>query len=80
MVDGRIFRFAQTCWPAYGSQIRMFEITELTITSYHEHEIGDVPLLAGSGAGWNSSGMHHIDAHPLDNGQWVACVDGFHWH
>jgi hypothetical protein len=79
MVDERLFRFAQNCWPEYGSQVRMFEITELTTINYEEREVGDVPLLTGSGTGWNASGMHHIDPHPIDDGQWVACVDGFYW-
>jgi hypothetical protein len=78
-IDERIFRYAQNCWPVYGSQVRMFEITELTRSRYDEREVGDVQLLTGSGAGWNASGMHHIDPHPMEDGQWVACVDGFYW-
>jgi hypothetical protein len=34
--DNRIFRFAQDCYPSYGSQVDAFEITELTPTSYSE--------------------------------------------
>jgi len=25
---------------------------------------------------WNGRSMHHLDAHPLADGSWVACVDG----
>ena len=35
------------------------------------------PILTPSGAGWNGLCMHHIDAHRLDDGSWIACVDGF---
>jgi len=78
VVGERIIRYVQDCYPAYGTQVRAFEIVELTTTSYREVEIeGKSPVLVGSGTGWNAAGMHHIDAHLLDNGTWVACVDGF---
>jgi hypothetical protein len=38
---------------------------------------GSVEVLEGSGAGWNGERMHHIDAHRLDDGSWIACVDGY---
>lgn len=75
--DGRVYRFTQDCCPDYGTQVRAFEITELTTGSYCEQEVPDNPVLAGSGAGWNAFGMHHIDAHPRENGSWIACVDGY---
>lgn len=34
-------------------------------------------LLKETGTGWNAHGMHNIDPHQLDNGQWIACVDGY---
>ena len=77
--NDRVIRFTQDCCPVYGMQVRAFEITELTTTTYHEKEIGGEPLLTGSGIGWNKDGMHHIDPHRLDNGHWIACVDGWHW-
>jgi hypothetical protein len=79
MVGGRVFRVAQNCVPAYGSQVRLYEVTRLTITDYDEQEIGGTPLLTGSGFGWNASGMHHIDIHHIGSSQWIACVDGFQW-
>lgn len=75
--DGRVYRFAQDCCPHYGTQVRGFEITELTTRSYREQEVSEHPVLAASGAGWNASGMHHVDAHLGENGPWIACVDGF---
>ena len=79
VVDGKVIRHAQDCDPIYGSQVRAFEITDLTTTSYHEREVDTNPILTASGAGWNQSGMHHIDPHPVEGGKWIACVDGFFW-
>lgn len=72
----RVIRFAQDCVSAYGSQLRAFEISELTVTSYAEKEHPKSPILTASGAGWNGRGMHHIDPHQLLDEQWIACVDG----
>jgi hypothetical protein len=33
--------------------------------------------LSASGRGWNGSGMHHIDPHRMEDGRWIACVDGW---
>ncbi len=79
VLGDRIFRYAQDCYPNYGMLVRAFEINELTVTAYSEREVSESPILAGSGTGWNESGMHHIDAHPLNDGQWIACVDGSFW-
>ena len=73
--DG-IIRFAQDCVPAYGAQLRAFEISELTVTGYAEKEHPNSPILTSSGVGWNGRGMHHIDAHQLSDVEWIACVDG----
>jgi hypothetical protein len=76
-VDGRIIRFAQDCYPTYGRQVYAFEITELTTTRYSERKLAPRPLLTRGSVGWNAGGMHHIDAHRLDDGQWLTCVDGW---
>ena len=73
----KVIRYAQDCYPEYGTAVRAFEITDLTATDYHEREIAPSAVLAPSGVGWNASGMHHIDAHPLGQGKWIACVDGW---
>lgn len=32
----------------------------------------------GTQWGWvDKRGMHHLDAHLLEDGQWIACVDGW---
>lgn len=73
----KLFRYAQDDAPTYGIQVWAFEITELTTTSYRETPVGDSPITAGSGRGWNASGMHHVDPHPVGEQEWIACVDGY---
>ncbi|MGQ9610169.1 MAG: glucosamine inositolphosphorylceramide transferase family protein [bacterium] len=75
--DGRIIRFAQDDYPIYGNAVRAFEVTVLTPEEYIEKEVYSSPILKASGSGWNKKGMHHIDPHQLNNGKWIACVDGF---
>jgi hypothetical protein len=75
-LNNSIIRYAQDCYPLYGTQVRAFESIELTPTSYSEREVSESLGLAASGAGWNESGMHHIDPHLIDDGRWIACVDG----
>ncbi|MEA5574138.1 hypothetical protein [Calothrix sp. UHCC 0171] len=75
-VDNKIIRYTQDCDPEYGIQVRAFEVEELTTTTYREREVVKNPILVPSQEGWNGSGMHHIDPHLLENGQWIACVDG----
>lgn len=77
VLGDRVVRYAQDCYPTYGTQVRAFEITDLTTTSYREQEVDGNPVLDASGAGWNESGMHHIDPHLMDDGRWIACVDGW---
>ena len=77
VVGNKVIRFAQDCSKEYGSKVRAFEITDLTTSSYHEREVSENPILTGSGAGWNASGMHHIDPHLMPDGRWLACVDGW---
>jgi hypothetical protein len=74
--DGRLYRFAQDCFPRYGNAVRAFEVTSLTPTSYAEAEYAVEPILRASGAGWNGKGMHHVDPHLLAGGGWLAAVDG----
>jgi hypothetical protein len=73
---GCLFRFAQDCREDYGTSVSAFQIVELTPTRYQEIEVSDRPFLAGSGAGWNAAGMHHVDLHPHSGGGWIASVDG----
>lgn len=77
-IQGTPLRFAQDGVPTYGNQVRAFEVLELSPTSYKEKEVQSGPVLMGSGISWNAGGMHHIDAHALADGTWLACVDGWY--
>ena len=79
VLQDRIIRYAQDCDPVYGARVRAFEVCGLTTETYHERALDKTPILTASGAGWNASGMHHIDPHLVDDGRWLACVDGFSW-
>jgi hypothetical protein len=57
--------------------VRAFQVTTLTETEYEDREISAKRILEGSGKGWNRTGMHHVDAHRLEDGSWLACVDGW---
>lgn len=74
--DGIPLRFAQVGRPSYGTAVRAFRITELTPTSYREEEAAAGPILTASDTGWNTNGMHHVDAHQLEDGTWIGAVDG----
>ena len=76
VANDKIIRYTQDCDPDYGTQVRAFEIYELTTTTYQEREVDRGLVLEPSGVGWNGSGMHHIDPHSIADGKWIACVDG----
>jgi hypothetical protein len=74
--DGQLYRFAQDGLPNYGRSVRAMQIDRLNESEYQEHEIDASPILSASRVGWNAMGMHHIDAHRLESGDWLAAVDG----
>ncbi|WP_206758423.1 hypothetical protein [Nostoc sp. FACHB-133] len=75
--DNKIFRYTQDDEHLYGNQVRAFEITDLTTTTYKEKAVQNNPIINASGYGWNKTGMHNIDPHKLESGKWIACVDGY---
>ncbi len=76
-VDGRPVRFAQECEPIYGSRVNAFEIVELSESSYREEPCPRNPILEPTVSGsWNSNCMHHVDPIQLEDGTWLAFVDG----
>ncbi|MEO8464124.1 MAG: hypothetical protein ABI640_02195 [Gammaproteobacteria bacterium] len=77
MFRGRPVRFAQRVLPVYGTEVRAFEVLQLSTTRYEERQVGADPMLGPGNDSWNAGGMHHVDAHLLDDGTWLACVDGF---
>jgi hypothetical protein len=74
--NGSIIRFAQDDFPYYGNSVRAFIVTKLTPSEYAEAEAPGSPVLQPGSGGWNSWGMHNLDAQPSDNGGWTAAVDG----
>lgn len=76
VLDDKVIRYAQDCYPIYGTQVRAFEITNLTPTTYAEEECHESPVIKPQGSGWNEAGMHHLDPHLMSDGRWIACVDG----
>ena len=73
-----IIRYAQDCDPTYGKALNAFQIMTLTKTEYTERALPVNPILkAGWGGRWTLHGMHQLDAHELENGKWLACVDGY---
>ena len=76
IVDGKPHRFAQNVYPVYGEDVRAFKIHELSKTSYVERQVGAGPIIGPGSDKWTRHGMHHVDAHQLDDGSWLACVDG----
>lgn len=70
-----LLRFAQDCYPRYGTGLCAFEITRLTPEEYTERPAGS-PIRPPEPTAWNSLAMHHIDAHRLEDGSWLAVADG----
>lgn len=75
--NDKLIRYAQDCYPNYGTQVRAFEIKTLTPTDYSEEEFSESPIISTGNAGWNNTGMHHIDPYPTPQGRWIASVDGY---
>lgn len=76
VLGNEVIRYAQDDLLAYGSRVWGFRVTALTTKTYREEPCPS-PVIEASGEGWNRFGMHTIDPHPLEDGRWIACVDGF---
>jgi hypothetical protein len=77
IANGNPIRFSQNSDPFYGRDVRAFKVTKLTPSVYKERAARMGRVIASTGVGWNRYGMHHIDPHQLDDGSWLACVDGW---
>jgi hypothetical protein len=71
-----IFRFAQNCKNGYGNNVNAFFIKKLNKMNYVEVECEKNPILKGSGKGWNTLQMHHIDIEDYDSTRYMISVDG----
>lgn len=74
LLDGALYRVAQDCAPTYGLQVFASKITTLNPTAYAETKIA-TPLVKASSQGWNARAMHHVEAHRIGSGRWMAAVD-----
>jgi hypothetical protein len=74
VLDGKLYRLGQDCYPTYGSQVHAFQITDISPTTYSETMV-ETPLVKASSKGWNAEAMHHIDAHEIAKDRWIAVVD-----
>ncbi len=74
VLDGSLYRLGQDCYPTYGRAVRAFRITDISPTTYAESVV-ETPVVEASGKGWNSAGMHHVDAQRTSTGRWLAVVD-----
>jgi hypothetical protein len=81
--QNRLFRVAQDDWPTYGNRIRIFQIDVLTVTDYIEHELCDLPEIQVERPStgletpvWRLDGFHQFDAHRVEDGSWLVCIDG----
>ena len=61
IIGGKLYRLGQDCYPTYGYQVRAFEITDISPTTYSEKMI-EAPLVKATSKGWNAEAMHHVDA------------------
>jgi len=71
-----VIRYAQDCFPSYGSRVRAFHVTQLSGAEYKETEAPGVVLTPDASGNWAASGMHHVDPHRISGGKWIAAVDG----
>jgi hypothetical protein len=76
--DDHLIRLAQDCHPDYGRSVRAFHIDKLDERDYQERAHSEEPVLGAGSERWNRGGMHHLDAHQLPDGRWIAAVDGWH--
>jgi hypothetical protein len=76
--EQQLIRYTQDDRTVYGREVAAFRITELTPDHYREEAVTINPIVGASGSGWNAIGMHNLDPHPLNEKQWIACVDGYY--
>ena len=74
VIDGTLYRLGMDCDPTYGSQVRAFQITDISFDRYAEKMV-ETPLVKASSKGWNALAMHHVDALRTRPGEWIAVVD-----
>jgi hypothetical protein len=74
VIGKTLYRLAQDCYPTYGNQVWAFEVTDISPKTYAEKMV-QTPVVKMTSQGWNGEGMHHVDAHEIGKGKWIAAVD-----
>ena len=74
VIGGALYRLGQDCVPTYGYQVRAFQITDISPTTYAEKMV-ETPLVKATSQGWNARAMHHGDAQHTGENQGFAVVD-----
>jgi len=74
--QSNLYRVGQDCKKNYGECVRAFKIKKLSVGEYEE-ELVPNPIISKGTLGWNLKGMHTFDAHELEDGSWIAVVDGY---
>lgn len=76
VLNNTLYRFVQDNREGYGKRVRMTRVTSLSPTTFAEHIAAPDPLLQAGHYRWNANGMHHFAPLRLQDGSWVASVDG----
>ncbi len=77
LVDGNgIIRFGQDNSETYGRKVRAFRVDEISKSEFQEMEIGIVVEESLEADTWNEDGMHTVDILEVEDGHYVAAVDG----
>ena len=75
---GKLYRFTMDVNPPFGThQVMVYEITDISPTTYSEELAQEEPVVMPSGSGWNRDAMHQLDPVQVDENSWIASVDGF---
>ena len=74
VIGKTLYRLAQDCYPTYGNQVWAFEVTDISPKTYAEKRV-ETPVVKMTSQGWNGEAVHHVDAHEIGKGNWIAVVD-----
>jgi len=74
VLNGKLYRLGQDCYPSYGNQVNAFQISRISKKTYSEKMLAE-PLVKATSSGWNAEAMHHVDALRIAGNKWIAVVD-----
>lgn len=78
VLDDRLYRYTMDVAPEVGTHlVWALEVTDISPTTYAEKVVKTDPIIQADGSGWNEQAMHQIAPVQMDDGSWIASVDGF---